>query len=178
MAEQKAPEPAPAAAPAPAPSGGKPTLFIILAVVNMLVVAAVGAMIFLNRKRQASQTTLQQVINAEATQEKKEQENPEFIGNIVPLDMFLVNLAGSRGQKLVKVDMELEVSNTSVEKEINDIMPKIRDIIIIILSSKTYAQIATAQGKDELRNEIRDKVNLFLTKGRIKRVYFTQFIYN
>ncbi len=176
MAEQKAPEPAPAAAPAP--SGGKPTLFIILAVVNMLVVAAVGAMIFLNRKRQASQTTIQQVINAEATQEKKEQENPEFIGKLVPLDTFLVNLAGSRGQKLVKVDMELEVSNTAVEKEINTIMPKIRDIIIIILSSKTYAQIATAQGKDELRNEIRDKVNLFLTKGRIKRVYFTEFIYN
>lgn len=178
MAEQKAPEQTPAAAAAPTPSGGKPVLFIILAVVNMLVVAGVGAMIYMNRKKQVSQPTIQQVINAEAVKEKKEAANPEFIGNLVPLDTFLVNLAGSRGQKLVKVDMELEVSNQAVEKEINAIMPKIRDIIIIILSSKTYAQVATAQGKDALRNEIRDKVNLFLTKGRIDRVYFTEFIYS
>jgi flagellar FliL protein len=58
------------------------------------------------------------------------------------------------------------------------VKPKIRDIIIIVLSSKTYAEVSTKEGKDELREEIRDKVNLFLTKGQINRVYFTEFIYN
>ena len=178
VAEQKAPESAAAPAAAPASSGGKPILFIALAIINMLVVAGVGSMIYLNKKKQAAKPTIDQVIQGEATEQKQEQENPEFIGNLVPLDTFLVNLAGSRGQKLVKVDMELEVSNDAVEKEIEAIKPKIRDIIIIILSSKTYAQVATEDGKNALRNEIRDKVNLFLTKGRIKRVYFTEFIYN
>ncbi len=178
MAEQKAPESAAAPAAAPSSSGGKPILFIALAIINMLVVAGVGAMIYLNKKKQAAKPTIDQVIQGEAAEQKQEQENPEFIGNLVPLDTFLVNLAGSRGQKLVKVDMELEVSNDSVEKEIEAIKPKIRDIIIIILSSKTYAEVATEDGKNALRNEIRDKVNLFLTKGRIKRVYFTEFIYN
>ncbi|MCB0356990.1 MAG: flagellar basal body-associated FliL family protein, partial [Bdellovibrionales bacterium] len=56
--------------------------------------------------------------------------------------------------------------------------PKIRDIIIVILSSKTYSQVSTKDGKDVLRGEIRDQVNLFLTKGQIKRVYFTELIYN
>ncbi len=74
--------------------------------------------------------------------------------------------------------MELEVSNGEVQEEIDKLKPKIRDIIIIIVSSKTYAQISTKEGKDQLRDEIRDQVNLFLTKGQIQKVYFTEFIFN
>ncbi|MCB0385939.1 MAG: flagellar basal body-associated FliL family protein, partial [Bdellovibrionales bacterium] len=33
-------------------------------------------------------------------------------------------------------------------------------------------------GKEAMRDEIRDQVNLFLTRGKIKRVYFTEFIFN
>ncbi len=177
MAEQKAPEAAPAAA-APAPSGGKPILFIALAVVNMLVVAGVGAMIYLNKKKEASQPKIDHVIQGEANQQAHEKEHPEFIGKLVPLETFLINLAGSRGQKLAKINMEFELNNDEVQKEIDKLKPKIRDIIIIILSSKTYAQVSNKEGKDALREEIRDQVNLFLTKGQINRVYFTEFIYN
>jgi flagellar FliL protein len=65
-----------------------------------------------------------------------------------------------------------------VQEEIEKLKPKIRDIIIIIVSSKTYAQISAKEGKDQLRDEIRDQVNLFLTKGQIQKVYFTEFIFN
>lgn len=177
MAEQKAPEAAPAAAPA-APSGGKPILFIALAVVNMLVVGAVGAMIYLNKKKEAAEPKIDHVIEGEIESQEHEKNSPEFIGKLIPLETFLVNLAGSRGQKLVKINMELEVNNEEVQKEIEKLKPKIRDIIIITVSSKNYEQVSSRAGKDALREEIRDQVNLFLTKGRINRVYFTEFIYN
>ncbi len=177
MAEQKAPAAAPAA-PAAKASGEKPMLFIILAVVNMLVVAGVGAMIYLNKQKEAKQPNIDGVIQGEHETQKHEEESPEFIGKLIPLETFLVNLAGSRGQKLAKINMELEVSNDEVQKEIDKLKPKIRDIIIILLSSKTYAQVSSKEGKDSLREEIRDQVNLFLTKGQINRVYFTEFIYN
>lgn len=176
VAEQKAPEAAPAAAAAP--SGGKPILFIALAVFNMIVVAGVGAMIYLNKKKEAAEPKIDAVIQGEREAQKKETDEPEFIGKLIPLETFLVNLSGSRGQKLAKINMELEVNNDEVQKEIEKLKPKIRDIIIIILSSKAYAQVATTEGKDTLREEIRDQVNLFLTKGKINRVYFTEFIYN
>lgn len=177
MAEQKAPEAAPAAVAA-APSGQKPMLFIALAVVNMLVVAGVGAMIYMNKKKEAAEPQIQHVVKGASEEQEHAKNNPEFIGKLIPLETFLVNLAGSRGQKLAKINMELEVNNDDVQKEIDKVKPKIRDIIIIILSSKTYAEVSTKEGKDELREEIRDKVNLFLTKGQINRVYFTEFIYN
>lgn len=159
-------------------SSQKPLLFIILAVVNMLIVAGVGAMIYLDKQNQQKEEGIDAVIRGEAEQQVKDASEKEFIGELVPLETFLVNLAGSRGRKLAKINMELELNNAEVHEEIDKIKPKIRDIIIIILSSKSYAQISTKEGKDKLREEIRDQVNLFLTKGQIKRVYFTEFIFN
>lgn len=182
MADAKA---AQQAAPTPTPevSGGgshgqKPTLFIILAVVNMFFVMAVGTMLYLGEKKKAAEPGLDHVIKGEAETQKVVEEQKEFIGKVVPLETFLVNLSDSRGRKLAKINLELEVSNNDVQEEIEKLKPKVRDIIIIILSGKSYQQISNKEGKDALRDEIRDQVNLFLTKGQIKKVYFTEFIFN
>jgi flagellar FliL protein len=91
---------------------------------------------------------------------------------------FLVNVAGSRGRKLLKINMELEVDGNEVQGELEKLKPKIRDIIIITLSSKTYAEVSTREGKEGMRDKIKDQVNLFLTKKKIKQIYFTEFIFN
>lgn len=176
MAEENAAAPAETAAPSKAGPKQKPTLFIILAVINMLVVAGVGAMIYMGQQKKEKVANIDDVVQGEAAQQEEEANSQDFIGKLVPLESFLVNLAGSRGRKLAKINMELEVSNVEVQEEIQQLKPKIRDIIIIIVSSKTFAQVSTPEGKDQLREEIRDQVNLFLTKGQISKVYFTEFI--
>ena len=118
------------------------------------------------------------VIKGEAAKLKEEENSKEFIGKLVPLETFLVNVSGSRGRKLVKINMELELNNAEVQEEVEKIKPKIRDYIIIIASSKTLNEISTKEGKDVLREEIKNQINLFLTKGQIKRVYFTEFLLN
>jgi flagellar FliL protein len=177
VAEQNA-----AATPAPADSsgssGGKPTLFILIAVINMLVVIGVGAMLYLGQKKKAMEPGIDDVIKGEHEQHEKEEKSKEFIGKLVPLETFLVNVSGSRGRKLVKINMELELSNAEVQEEVEKIKPKIRDYIIIIASSKTFNEISTKEGKDALRDEIKNQLNLFLTKGQINKVYFTEFILN
>ena len=171
-----------AAASAPAPSGGNnggsPKLFIILAVINMLVVLGVGGMMYVGAKKKNNEPGIDDVIKGESEKLKEEEKTTEFIGKLVPLETFLVNISGSRGRKLVKMNMELEVTNAEVQEEIEKIKPKIRDYIIIITSSKTFAEISTKEGKDALRDEIKNQVNLFLTKGQITKVYFTEFILN
>jgi flagellar FliL protein len=97
---------------------------------------------------------------------------------MIPLETFLINLAGSKGRKIAKINMEIEVEGEAVQQEIEKRKAQIRDIIIILFSSKTYAQVEDREGKEQLRNEIRDTVNAFLTKGKISRVYFTEFIFN
>jgi len=174
-------------------AGGKPIILYALVVLNMLFVAGVGAMLYVSRKNDTNNAkTIDKAANgmAEATGEggkegkegkegkSKTEDDDEFIGKMIPMETFLVNLSGNRGNKVLKVNMELEVEGERIADEIDKRKPQIRDIIIILLSSKTYAQLSSTEGKEYLRDEIRDTVNSFLTKGKIKHVHFTEFIFN
>ncbi|MBC7741943.1 MAG: flagellar basal body-associated FliL family protein [Bdellovibrionaceae bacterium] len=175
MAEEKAPSTETPAAPS---TGPKPYLLITLVVVNMLVVAFVGFMVWKSRQAQESKPGIEQVIDGEHKTQNEEIGKTEEVGKVIPLETFIVNLAGSKGRKVLKINMELEVKGQEVIQEIDNRKAQIRDFIIIILSSKTYDEVTTKEGKDALRNEIKDNVNSFLSKGKIVNVYFTEFIYN
>lgn len=179
MAEQNAAPQEPTAEKPPEVKVQRPTFFIVLAIVNMLVVATVAVLLYKGRKKEEAQPKIDDVITGEAHAQAEEQvEDEKVIGELIPMETFLVNLAGSRGNKVAKINLELEVDGTKVLEEIDKRKPQVRDIIIILLSSKTFEQVSTREGKDALRDEIRDTVNSFLTKGHIKRVYFTEFIFN
>jgi flagellar protein FliL len=165
------------------PEGGlRSYILYALVFINMLVVGGVGFMVYKWRKEEAHsekgkmQAVLNGAIEDQKTDIKKKDE--EYVGVLVPLETFLVNLAGARGNKLLKVNMELEVEDGKVVEEIEKRKPQIRDIVIILLSSKTLEQVQAKEGKDQIRNEIRDRLNSFLVKGRIKQVLFTEFIYH
>lgn len=189
-------------AKAPAPegggsSGGKPIILYILVLVNMLVVAGVGFMVWSGRQKDIENAkAIDKVANGEVAEAAhggghgeasgghgegehgEAAEEEDFVGKMIPLETFLVNLSGNRGSKVLKLNLELEVEGERIGDEIDKRKAQIRDIIIILLSSKTYAQLSSTEGKDFLRDEIRDTVNAFLTKGKIKRVHFTEFIFN
>ncbi len=170
-------------------SGGKPILLYILVIVNMLVVAGVGALVFLGRKQDTEHAkVIDKAIQPDQGHDAHGEgghgekgghgEEEQFIGKTIPMETFLVNLSGNRGNKVLKVNMELEVEGDRIADEVDKRKPQIRDIIIILLSSKTYNQLSSPEGKEFLRDEIRDTINSFLTKGKIKRVHFTEFIFN
>ncbi len=177
MAEQKAEEAQNAGAAEPKSS--KSSLLLILVIVNMVVVVAVGAMVYMSRQKDGDSATIDKVIQGAAMEHQGASiADADFIGQLIPLESFLVNLSGTRGNKLLKVSMELEIDGEQLREEIDKRKPQIRDIIIILLSSKTYAQVSSTEGKESLREEIRNTLNSFLTRGKIKRVLFTEFIFN
>lgn len=179
-------EKAEAAAAAPAPAapasggGGKQSLLLVaLAVLNMAVVGAVGFMIWKGKQKDAAEPKIEHVIKGEHEAQQHEAHDEKVNKALVmPLETFIVNLAGSKGRRIFKVDVELEVNDKKVVDEIEQRKAQIRDIIIIILSGRTYDQISGKDGKNQLRDEIKDTVNAFLTKGKITSVFFTNFLYN
>lgn len=178
MAEEAAKEPV-AAAPAPAGGNQKQNILLIgLAVINMLVVIGVGFMIWKGRQKDAAEPKIEHVIKGEHEAQAEESQEKVTKALVVPLETFIVNLAGSKGRRIFKVDMELEVNDRKVIDEIEQRKAQVRDIIIIILSGRTYDQVAGKDGKNQLREEIKDTVNAFLTKGKITSVFFTNFLYN
>lgn len=181
MAEEKAAAAASEATPASSGNNKNSMILVALAVINMLVVAGVGFMVYQDKKKAAAEPKIEHVIKGEKEAQAKDAENSDdkkFVGQIIPLEKFIINLAGSKGRKLASVSIELEVKGPAVQEEIDKRKAQVRDIIIIILSSKTYEEVSTREGKDNLRNEIKDTINSFLVKGKISNVFFTEFIYN
>lgn len=154
----------------------KPWLLIALVAVNFLAVVAVGFIVYLGQKKiEESQNPIG---DPEKTEVEQIVEDESTKPSIISLDTFLVNLVDGQWRKLMKVNMELEVVGDGIVEEVTKQMPKIRDMIITIISSKLHTDISSKEGKEFLRNEIKDQINLFLTKGKIEQIFFTEFIYN
>lgn len=98
------------------------------------------------------------------------------LGVMYSLDPFLVNLAGSKGKRVLKVTVSLELSAPEVRAELNDNLQKVVDSILVLLSSKTFEDVYSVQGKFKLKDEITTRVNRFLAMGHIRDAYFTEFI--
>jgi flagellar FliL protein len=104
-----------------------------------------------------------------------ESKKPDM-GPIYSLETFIVNLLGGRGKNYLKVKIDLELDNVKVTEEINRRLPQFRDSILTMLSNKTHEDIKTLEGKFQLRTEIISMLNQHLSSGKIKNVFFTDFI--
>lgn len=114
---------------------------------------------------------------AKLTAAKKEtaQQKPP-IGVLWAMEPYIVNLQDNEGQRYLKVVIQLEVSEATTVAELDQLKPKIRDNILDLLSSKSYKDLMEQGGKQRLREEIQMRVNSFLTKGKIDKVYFLDFV--
>jgi flagellar FliL protein len=99
-----------------------------------------------------------------------------IIGSMWSIDPFIVNLADNQGERYLKVVMQLEVTDPLITAQLDQLKPKLRDNIMDLLMAKTYAELMETGGKQRLRDEIVLRLNSFLPKGGIAKVYFTDFV--
>ncbi len=110
------------------------------------------------------------------TQEAAPRPAPVAVGVMVPLEPFMVNLARTKGNRILKVTVTLELNNPAVQPEVEDNRQKIMDSILVLLSSKTFEDVYSIQGKFKLKDEITTRVNRFLAVGHVREVYFSEFL--
>ncbi len=97
-------------------------------------------------------------------------------GHIVTMDPFIINLADPGEVTYLKIAVNLEVDSEKMTAEIQKRMPQIRDAILMLLSSKTADDVKSTGGKLKLQDDIVLRINNFLQTGKIKAVYFTEFV--
>jgi flagellar FliL protein len=103
-------------------------------------------------------------------------EPAEVLGQTYRLEQFVVNLVDPLGRRYLKVQLELEMENPQAVQEAGRRNAQIRDSIITLLSSKSYGDIDSPEGKLQLRREIIARVNQFLHHGKAINAYFTDFV--
>lgn len=114
---------------------------------------------------------------AEETTAGEDQQAMESLeGQLVPLPVFLVNLADPLGRRYLKLGLEVEVRDPESAANMVKYEAKIKDVMLLLLSSKTYESLASMEAKVELKQEIATRLNQILGKGSVLRVYITEMV--
>jgi len=180
MAEQENKE-APEVAAPEAPSKNKRTLIAVGGVAGLLVLIGVPAGYFILAKEEPKEVQEVKPEMAPEIQHKPEgfedveelEEGEEPLGAIVPFDTFLVNLSGG---KYIRTQIQVEFETLDVPTKFYTRQVPIRDSIISLLTQQTAEALQSSQGKERIRNDIRNLINQTLRKEDVRRVYFTQFV--
>ena len=90
------------------------------------------------------------------------------------MEPFLVNLADPGQLRYLKVTLHVETHQKGEEFEKR--LPQTRDSVLTILCSKNSRDIMTSEGKNALREEIKEKMNHLLTETKVRNIYFTEFV--
>ena len=108
--------------------------------------------------------------------EKKEKEEKKNKDVMFHLDPLIVNLARSQGSRFLKITISLEMSSPEVRGDLDKNIRKLTDSILLLLSTKSFEDVYSVQGKFTLKGEITSRVNQYLTVGQVKGAYFTEFL--
>jgi flagellar FliL protein len=113
----------------------------------------------------------------------KEKEGPEEekqdlvdFGPVYEMGDIVVNLSGSHGTRFLRASITFEAESPEVVEELSRKQPIFSDILINLLSSKSFSDLDSAEEKDLIRSEIITRCNEKLLTGSIKTLYFTDFI--
>lgn len=153
--------------------GGKSTLIIIiLAVVLLLAGGGIGAFLFLGGEEETA--------GAEAGKEAAVTTAPPEAHYLALKPEFTVNFADDHKARFLQVEITLMARESDALDTVQTHMPLIQNNILNILSSKTYDQLITRDGKQQLADEIlasiQQVVEEELHKPGIEAVYFTSFV--
>jgi len=166
------------AAPRPAAAAPQPGLLRYLPIILLVLVAqAGGAYFLLDRLRNAPE---EGVTKAQDDEGRPRVEVPEDAvpETSVELKDIVVNPRGTKARYLVTADVTLGAWPSGASSEINsDInVDRVRDAVIAALSSATPTMLATMDGRQEVKRDIMERVNIHLYEGKVVDVYFGKFL--
>ncbi len=155
--------------------GGKKTL--ILAIVGVLLLAGVGAGAYFfgaSRGAAASAAPADPAVAAAAAAAAEAEAGN--LGPLVELKDFIVNILDQQDTRYLKASLTLELTSPETAAEVEQRMPQVRDAVILLIGSKTFGELSDLQGKLQLRAEMGAQINKFLKAGKVKNIYFTDFV--
>lgn len=157
------------AAEAPDGEGGSSKkLIIIIAAVVLLAIIGGGAAYFLLGGKEVKPDPEAEAAAMEAS--------AKMVGPMVTIDTFIVNILDDQENRYLKAAITLEVDAQTTADEINSRLPQLQDAILLLIGNKTFGELRDMQGKMQLRAELLNRINEILSKGKVKRIYFTDFV--
>jgi flagellar protein FliL len=151
---------------AEAPKSKKKLIIIIVAVLVLLAGGGGAAWYFMHQKHD----------NKKEVKHAEPAPAPVF----VPLETFTVNLLPDPDEKFLQLDVTVQVATPEEAEVLKVQMPAVRNRLLMLLTSKTAADISTSEGKQALSDEIMVEMKKPFSKEAkplgINSVLFTSFV--
>ncbi len=94
-----------------------------------------------------------------------------------PMAPFFLPIAGiEKGERFLRIEIDLELSNQEVSGEIDRNLAILRENLLFLFKKKTLRDLQSDKNKVKLSKEIITTLNRSLQSGIIKKVYFTEFL--
>ena len=109
--------------------------------------------------------------------------DPEGITEVSywPLEpAFVLNFEGKSKARFMQIGLEVSTTSEKSYAAVKKHLPVIRNEIVLLLSGQKYEEMVTPEGKEQLRAELIETINLILKKHKAKKgidnIYFTSFV--
>lgn len=154
---------------------GLSTVLILVLVVVLLLItsgATVAALYLVGAIGNGS------TVDEHAGEGKTESQKPAIY---LPVEPALIANFDKRGQVgFLQVSVELMARDQTVLDAARKHMAVVRNNLLLLMSSKSYEELADRAGKEALRQQALEAVNNLLAErhvdGRVEAVYFTAFV--
>ncbi|WP_198264025.1 flagellar basal body-associated FliL family protein [sulfur-oxidizing endosymbiont of Gigantopelta aegis] len=108
---------------------------------------------------------------------------PEEIADVSywPLEpAFVLNFEGKSKARFMQIGLEVSTTSEKSYAAVKKHLPVIRNEIVLLLSGQKYEEMVTPEGKEQLRAELIETINIILKKHKAKKgidnIYFTSFV--
>lgn len=97
---------------------------------------------------------------------------------LMPIESFIVNLLDKTGvgRRYLKITLQLEVGSNEQVMQLVSFKTQMRDAVLMLLSTLTFADINSMEGKLELKQELLHRLNQVVGSKYINQIYFTEFV--
>lgn len=94
-------------------------------------------------------------------------------GVLLDVGEFTTNLADPGGRRLIRLKLEVSLSDEKAKGELEKRKPALRDAVLGVLRSKSVADLNQERGMELLRGELQKKAAALVTQGRVLQVFIT-----
>jgi len=141
-----------------------------LVTVGILGAVAVGGAVWFFSRRSA----------ARASQPAQTQLHEQGAKSVLHLESFTVNLADSEQNAFLRVGIDLglsqELPDTKGAEKASPLTPRIRDTLLMVLSTWPSNALLAQDGKTKLKQELLRALQERVPELGVKEVYFTDFL--
>jgi len=97
-------------------------------------------------------------------------------GEVATIEELVVNLADTDEVRYLRVGVGVVLEAGIPSADIEPELAKVNDVVIDVVSTKTYAELRAPRATRALKDEISEKVRVAFDEERVVRVIFTTFV--